>query len=498
MSSTPEALSHQETHGSHSIRYDLHLAWRNLTSRPVQSIITIVVVALAIALFVAVSALNEGVQRGIIKASDPFGMLVVGAKGSAQQLVLSTLLLQGTPVGNIDRAVYEELREDPRVSLAVPLAMGDNVGGARIIGTDESFFSLSPAVGDPPSFVLNDGRLFAEDFEAVLGSRAAVELGLGVGDQFLPSHGVEAGLEDDKHDLPHTVVGILQPSNTPFDNSVLTTIGSVYAVHGAHGHEHEDLTGESEAQAHEEEEAYASEEGDAHADEEMSHEKAGDLAGSAAEDHAHAEDPQPAETEVLGMDTGEAVSVLTFTDPDAADQVTAVLIRPTGFIESNELWRELRLGTAAQAAFPGRELGGLFDLLNQGQQVLTIVGYLAAVMAALTVLLAIYSATAAREQTIAIMRGLGAQRGNVFRMVLFEALILTLIGAIVGRLLGYGVAWLVGRVVSAQSAIPISIRFMPELEPFLWLLPLVLGMLAGLLPAIMAYRVNVVEKLFPT
>jgi putative ABC transport system permease protein len=83
-------------------------------------------------------------------------------------------------------------------------------------------------------------------------------------------------------------------------------------------------------------------------------------------------------------------------------------------------------------------------------------------------------------------------------MVMVEALILTLIGALLGRLLGYGIAWAVGRYVSAQSSIPVSVRFLPELEPFLWLLPVTLGLLAGLVPAMLAYRVDVVEKLFPT
>ena len=156
--------------------YELKIAWRNLFSRPLQSLITILVIGLAVALAVTVSHLNEGLQRGIIRASDPFGVLVVGAKGSSQQLGMSTLLLQGAPIGNISGRIFQELRKDPRVALAVPIAMGDNVGGARIIGTDEHFFELRPSLQDAPAFRLAEGRYFATDFEAVLGSRAAAEL----------------------------------------------------------------------------------------------------------------------------------------------------------------------------------------------------------------------------------------------------------------------------------------------------------------------------------
>jgi putative ABC transport system permease protein len=178
-------------------------------------------------------------------------------------------------------------------------------------------------------------------------------------------------------------------------------------------------------------------------------------------------------------------------------QVTAVLVAPVGFIEANQLWREFYVGTEAQAVFPGRELGGLFDLLNQGQEILIVVGYLAAIMAALTLFLAIYSATESRQQLLAILRGVGASRRTVVLVVLVETVLVAMLGAMLGRLLGYGAAAVIAGEVSRRSAIPVAIGWQPQVEPVLWLLPLALGVLAGLLPAWQAYRVNVVEKLFP-
>ncbi|MCS7220121.1 MAG: ABC transporter permease [Anaerolineae bacterium] len=423
--------------------YELKLAWRHIRSRPVQTAITVTVIALAIALPIAVTLLSDGVQRGIVRASDPFGVLVVGAKGDAQQMVLSTVLLQGTPIGNIPYSIYEQLRADPRVALAVPIAMGDNVGGARIIGTTSDLFTLRPSLNEPPAFRLLDGRLFQANFEAVLGYEAALALGLGIGDQFFPSHGVERGLESDEHELPHTVVGILEPSHSPYDRAVFVTLESVWAVH-----EDEEETG---------------------------------FGGETA----------------IATDPSSPTAQASDNTVSDHDQITAVLVKPTGFIEANELWRELRLNTMAQAAFPGKELGGLFDLLRQGQRLLNTVGYLAAIMAALTVLLAMYSAIQAREQAIAIMRALGASRMRIFRIILYETLLVAWLGAVFGRLLGYGAAVSIALAFAQQSAIPVSIRYLPQIELLFWVLPLGLGGLAGLVPAILAYRVNVVAKLFP-
>ena len=416
--------------------YDLQLAWRNVRARSIHTAITVAVVALAVALVVAVTLLGNGVRRGIVQASDPFGVLVVGAKGSAQQLVLSTILLQDEPVGNMPRAVYERLRTDERVALAVPLAMGDNVEGARIIGTNQDFFTLQPSANAAPTFQLAQGQLFAAEFEAVVGSTAAARLGLTLGDTFAPQHGVARGLPSDNHDTEHRVVGILQPTNSPYDNAVFTSLESVWHVH---------------------------EEGE----------------------------------EEQALDQAAPPGLANMQAPDVRDQITAVLLKPRGFVEANQIWRDLQLGTDAQAAFPGQELGALFDLLSQAQGVLNMVGYLAAGMAALTVLLALYSATLAREQSIAIMRSLGARRSTVFRIILAEALIVTLVGTLVGRVLGYVAASAIAATLTAQRSIPIPIRMLPALEPWLWLVPLMIGLVAGLFPALMAYRVNVVEKLFP-
>lgn len=412
------------------MRYDLTLAWRDLRAHPVQTLIPMLVMALAIGLSITVFALSDGAKHGIAQASDPFGVLVIGPKGDGQQLVLNTILLQGVPLGTIPEQIYDDLAADPRARLVVPLAKGDNIGGAPIIGTNANFFELRTAVNAPPAFQLAAGSLFANDFQVVLGSRAASDLGLSVGDSFHASHGVGAGLEEDVHEQVFTIVGVLQPSGTAYDGAAYTNVETVWHVH-----------------EHEEEEAGA----------------------------PHAEE----EEHIAGM-------------------LTAILVQPVGFAEANQIWQQFYEDTTAQAAFPGQELGGLFDLLNQGVQILTVVGYLVLIIAALTVFLSMYNGTISRERDLAIMRSVGGSRADVFRVVLFETLALTIIGALLGRVLGYATAAVIGTVFTQRSAIPLPIEYLWNLEPLLWLLPVGVGALAGLIPAALAYRVDVVEKLSPT
>jgi putative ABC transport system permease protein len=410
--------------------YELFLAWRSLRSQRLTSLVLLVIIALAVALPIGVLVLGDAARQSIIRASDPFGMLVIGAKGSAQQLVLNTLLLQGLPVGNINARIYDTLLADARVSMIVPLAMGDSISGARLVGTSDALLEIRPDMASPASFRVIEGRFFAADFEAVLGSRAARGLGLRPGTQFLAQHGVERGLAGDMHEQPYTVVGIFDESGTPYDSAVFVSINSIWRAHQRD--EDDPLT------------AFA-------------------LGGAALD-----------------------------------NQLTALLVRPVGFVEGNLLWQEFATGEVAQAAFPGQEIGGLFDLFRIGESVLTAVGYLVLVMSALVVFLSMFNAIRAREQSIAMLRTIGGGRMSIFRMVLIETLLLSLAGAILGRFLGYGIAWAIAFILSWQTSIPFTIRFLPALEPILWLATGILAIVAGILPAVHAYRIQAADKLLPT
>ena len=152
--------------------------------------------------------------------------LVVGAKGSPLQLILSSIYQMDQPTGNIPLASIAMLRRDPAVAQVVPLALGDNFRGFRIVGSEESYTGLYNAE-------IGEGRMFDDHGEVVLGADVAEKLGAGLGQQFVGSHGLgdsEGAGEHEAH--PFTTVGILKPTGTVIDRLILTSIETVWDVHG--------------------------------------------------------------------------------------------------------------------------------------------------------------------------------------------------------------------------------------------------------------------------
>ena len=161
--------------------------------------------------------------------SDARGIdLVVGAKGSPLQLVLSTVFQADIPTGNIPLDALDTLAKNPMIDRAVPLALGDAVKGFRIVGTTPDYLDLYGAK-------IADGRIWQEPMEAVMGAAAARRLDLNVGDSFIGAHGV-AGNGESHAAMPYHVTGILATTGTVVDRLVLTPVESVWQVHANHHH----------------------------------------------------------------------------------------------------------------------------------------------------------------------------------------------------------------------------------------------------------------------
>ena len=180
----------------------------------------------------------------------------------------------------------------------------------------------------------------------------------------------------------------------------------------------------------------------------------------------------------------------------AIKPLTAVLIRPKRMSDLPSLKRELNVTPDTQAVLPSAVLLTIFNMMAVAENVLKMILAIVGVIVLLYVFVAMYSATMERRREIATMRALGARRATVFGIVLAESAALSTVGGVGGILAGHAIAYLAGSLLG-QSGLAINPLLFNVFEPAVLLGVMLLGTLAGLLPALLAYRTEVVENLAP-
>jgi putative ABC transport system permease protein len=205
------------------------MAWRYLWTRPLVTLLTLSSIALGVALICAVLTLWRETERTFQREAALFD-LVVGAKGSPLQLTLSSVYHLDMPTGNVPWSLYEKLKTNRRIETAIPIGLGDNYAGFRIVGTEPHLFELKEAT--QPFFQFAQGAVFKEDFEVVLGSQVAQATGLRLGDAFAGTHGLISMPGSEVHgEFPYRVCGILEPTGTAQDRAIFGTLRSVWIIH---------------------------------------------------------------------------------------------------------------------------------------------------------------------------------------------------------------------------------------------------------------------------
>jgi len=203
----------------------VRLAWAYLASRLLLTFLHVAMIAIGVGTMILLLLFTAQTEERLARDASPVD-LVVGAKGSPLQLILSSVLHLDVPTGNIPYAEARKIGAGPLVAAAVPVSLGDSFRGLRIVGTDAGFLALYSAR-------VAKGRAFERPMEALLGSEAARRTGLATGARFAGTHGLaEAGASHAQH--PYEVVGILAPTGTVVDRLVLTSLESVWEVHADH------------------------------------------------------------------------------------------------------------------------------------------------------------------------------------------------------------------------------------------------------------------------
>ena len=198
------------------------ISWANLVNKPLNSFLSALLMTLGIGLISLLLLLNKQLDeqfRRNLKGID----MVVGAKGSPLQLILSSIYQIDSPTGNVSLAEAQQVMKNPLVKKAIPLSMGDNYQSFRIVGTNQKY---------PEHFEakLQTGRFFEDRMEATIGAKVAAVTGLKMGDSFAGGHGLD-NMEDVHGDKKYKVVGVLERNNSVIDQLILTDLSSVWAIH---------------------------------------------------------------------------------------------------------------------------------------------------------------------------------------------------------------------------------------------------------------------------
>lgn len=443
------------------------IAWKSIRQRGLASSLTALSVALGVMMMVTVLVIYGILQSTFSQRSINYD-LIIGAKGSPLQLVLSTVYHVDNPIENLPYKYYLALKEDVRVSLAIPLALGDRSekGGFPIVGTLPDFFYIDYAPKSP--FQVKGGE-FRRPFDAYIGSRVAKENGWDLGAKFKLVH---SGAEAHVHDEEFEVVGVLAPTGTPHDKTIYIHLEGFYQIQGhdkpldeAIRHERE-FFGEPPL-----------------ADDELSAEVAKLKKRFGLHDHHHDEH------EEKGHHHAHKI-------PDVQKEVTAVLLQCKTPSAAVLMSGELKKGKKAQGVnpvFPMQRL--LDDVLGPVQTILLGLTALIVLVSGIGIFVSIYNSMSARRREIAIMRALGAQRTTVLSIILCESIILCVGGGLLGLLLGHGLFFVLRPLVETRFGLIVNPFAFSAHELILFPILLTLGALVGFLPGMTAYQTDVAESL---
>ena len=411
---------------------------QNIRHKPLSSFLSILLLAFGTGIIVLLLSASEQIEKQFtrnIKGID----LVVGAKGSPLQLILSGVYHIDAPTGNIPLEEFEKLAKNPMVEKAIPLAYGDNYEGYRIVGTEKSY----PEHYDAR---MAEGNWWQSEGEVVLGASVARLKQVSIGDKFYSSHGLGEAIEEHEN-FEYTVTGILEPTGTVIDKLILTQVESVWAVHADH-----DDGSKTKAEEHDEHHEQDGHNGD----------------GQHAKEHDHDHEEQ---------------------------QITAGLLSFRSPMGNLMLPRMVNQNTSMQAALPAIEINRLFSLMGTGVQTLRILAILIVIISAISVFISLYQSLKERKFELALLRTMGAGSMQLLWIVLLEGIIIAFVGYLCGLLLGKVALYLMAKLAQETYQYSFQLQWITLAEVYLLPIVLAIGFLAALIPAIRAYRLNISKVL---
>ena len=440
---------------------DLRFVLYSLKYRFLNSFLSIMLTAFGVSIALLISQFGNHIQNRI--NLDGQGIdIVVGAKGSPLQLILSSVYHIDIPTGNIAYSQAKKIMSNPQIEESIPLALGDNWRGFRIVGTTTNYirhYDMS----------LSTGRYWDQNFEVVVGS----SVNLDIGDEFMGVHGLlEDGSSHEEH--KYDVVGILKPSGTVLDRLILTSLNSVLDIHGLHK---VDNSFEKNHEHHHDHEHHKEEHHDVH---EHDHDKE---KHKSEDENRHKHSKNNKETNKIN-DLGSS-------------EITALLIKTKSPIANINLPRSINRESSLQAANPALEINRLISLFGIGSKSFATLSLILILIASLNIFSGLASNLENRMGDLAVLRAVGFSKKRIFKIIVLEGILVVLIGILLGILIGFLLFSILTHNIFTLHTTNTSLIF--NLDFILIILFVFFaGLIAAIFPAYQGSKISIANQLSRT
>jgi len=408
----------------------LRLAIGSLLARGLTVGMTVLAIALSVALFLGVEKVRTGARASFadtISGTD----LIVGARSGSVQLLLYSVFRIGNATNNVTWESYQDIAARPEVDWIVPVSLGDSHRQFRVMGTTQAFFEHYRYRGGR-SLEIPDGHGLDDLYDAVIGTDVATTLGYGVGDPIFVSHGLASFT--DHADQPFRVAGIIAKTGTPVDRTVIVSLEAIEAIH-------------------------------------VDWQSGAKIPGQST----------PVDV-IREMDLTPAAITAALVGVESRLQIFGL-----------QRWINEYPEEPLLAILPGVALQELWQIVGVAETALIGVSAMVVLTALLGMMAMIFASLSERRREMAIWRAMGARPATILGLLVLEAMLMAALGALLGLgllYLGLVVAqpWVDGAFGIWLPIVPPTLR-----EAWLLATVIGAAALASLLPALRAYRLSLAD-----
>ena len=410
----------------------LRLALQSLRNRWITALLTVMAIAVSIVLLLGVEKVRTGARQSFadtISGTD----LIVGARSGSLNLLLYSVFRIGNATNNVTWASYQDLAARPEIAWIVPLSLGDSHRGFRVLGTTPDYFTHYK-YRQTHGLSFSGGKPFSDLFDAVIGADVATALGYKVEDRIVVSHGLGSVSFVEHDDKPFRVAGVLEKTGTPVDRTVHVSLEAIEAIH---------VDWQSGAR----------------------------VPGQSV-----------SADEVRRMDL----------KPKA---VTSALVGLKSKLATFRLQRAINeyRDEPLSAILPGAALQELWGLVGTAETALKVVSAMVVATALLGMVTMILTTLNERRREMAILRSVGARPRTILGLLMAEAGILTAAGILLGIVLLYAALLILQPYVDTTYGLHLPVDPPKAAELEMLGMIIVAGCVAGLLPALRAYRLSLAD-----